>query len=330
MCLAAPSTGCLAPSSPLSVPNPSPLGAEPLTDDVGRYLNYLSTAKRYSGHTTTNYRRDLNKLCDWCLQQSIFNWDQLQQAQLRQFIAELHRKGMSSKSLQRQLSSCRGFFTYLIREKRCAHNPALGIQAPKAEKRLPKTLDADQLQQLLDNTLLSPDNPFLAQRDITMLELTYSSGLRLSELTNLNTGDINIKQGEMSVVGKGNKTRLLPVGAKALDALNNWLPLRSHHLKDSSQTALFISQAGRRISPRAVQQRFKKAGLLGSLDQHLHPHMLRHSFASHLLESSGDLRAVQELLGHSDISTTQIYTHLDFQHLAHVYDQAHPRATKKS
>ncbi len=275
-----------------------------------------------STHTLDGYRRDLGKLVGLCEKAGIESWKNLDVRSLRSFIARLHAQGLSSRSLARLLSATRGLYQYLHREGVCRHDPANGLRPPKGERRLPRTLDADRAQQLLDG---AQDDDFIARRDQALLELFYSSGLRLSELVGLNLDGLDLHDGLVRVLGKGNKTRELPVGSKARAALEQWLPLRA--LSNPADGALFVSQQGRRLSPRAVQLRVRQAGVR-ELGQHLHPHMLRHSFASHLLESSQDLRAVQELLGHADIATTQIYTHLDFQHLATVYDQAHPRAKR--
>lgn len=290
------------------------------------YLKHLQTERQVSPNTLASYQRDLQKIINLCEKEKISNWSQLTTHQLRLFIGQLHRQGLSAKSLGRLLSSLRGLYRYLMKENICQQDPSTGITPPKAEKRLPKLLDIDRTQQLLDTPITNTDNKFISCRDHAMLELFYSSGLRLSELVNLTLADLDIKNSMVRVVGKGNKVRELPVGNKAKQALEQWLVTRNQaHPTDET---IFISQRGTKLTPRAVEMRVQQAGA-STLGQHLHPHMLRHSFASHLLESSQDLRAVQELLGHADISTTQIYTHLDFQHLANVYDQAHPRAHHK-
>ena len=275
-----------------------------------------------SPHTLEAYRRDLNKVLVFCAQASIASWAALDIQRLRQLVSRLHQQGQSSRSIARLLSAVRGLYHYLNREGLCDHDPANGLAPPKGERRLPKTLDTDRALQLLEGGV---EDDFLALRDHAILELFYSSGLRLSELTGLNLEQMDLADGLVQVLGKGSKTRVLPVGRKAREALQAWLPLRL--LANPEDDAVFISQKGRRLGPRAIQLRVKAAGER-ELGQNLHPHMLRHSFASHLLESSQDLRAVQELLGHADIKTTQIYTHLDFQHLASVYDSAHPRAKR--
>lgn len=275
-----------------------------------------------SPHTLQAYRRDLNKVLVFCDKESITRWAALDIQRLRQLVSRLHQQGQSSRSIARLLSAVRGLYHYLNREGLCDHDPANGLSPPKGERRLPKTLDTDRALQLLEGAV---EEDFLAQRDQAILELFYSSGLRLSELTGLNLEQLDLADGLIQVLGKGSKTRVLPVGRKAREALQAWLPLRA--LANPQDDAVFISQRGQRLGPRAIQLRVKAAGER-ELGQNLHPHMLRHSFASHLLESSQDLRAVQELLGHADIKTTQIYTHLDFQHLASVYDSAHPRAKR--
>jgi len=287
------------------------------------YCTHLRSERQVSPHTLDAYRRDLNKVLAYCEKQQLSTWTALDVQSLRSLVARLHHQGQSSRSLARLLSAVRGFYQYLNREGICEHDPATGLSPPKGEKRLPKTLDADRTLQLLEGGV---EDDFLARRDQAILELFYSSGLRLSELTGLNCEQLDIADGLVQVLGKGSKMRVLPVGSKAREALSEWLKLRL--LANPQDDAVFVSQQGRRLGPRAIQKRVKVAGER-ELGQNLHPHMLRHSFASHLLESSQDLRAVQELLGHSDISTTQIYTHLDFQHLATVYDSAHPRAKRK-
>ncbi|MGN2432615.1 tyrosine recombinase XerC [Pseudomonas syringae] len=287
------------------------------------YCMHLRSERQVSPHTLEAYRRDLGKVLAFCQKTGLPHWTALDIQHLRSFTARQHQQGQSSRSLARMLSAVRGFYKYLNREGICQHDPANGLAPPKGERRLPKTLDTDRAAQLLDGGV---EEDFLAQRDQAILELLYSSGLRLSELTGLNLDQLDLRAGLVQVLGKGSKTRVLPVGSKARKALESWLPLRA--LTNPQDDAVFVSQHGKRLGPRAVQNRVKAAGER-ELGQNLHPHMLRHSFASHLLESSQDLRAVQELLGHADIKTTQIYTHLDFQHLATVYDSAHPRAKRK-
>lgn len=290
---------------------------------IDAYLEHLRSERQVSVHTLDGYSRDLSKLLSFCQREQLADWNQLDTSRLRRLVAHLHMQGQSSRSLARLLSATRGLYRYLIREGHCQHDPASGLMPPKGERRLPKTLDADRTGQLLDGAV---EDDFIALRDQAILELFYSSGLRLSELVSLNLDGLDLPAGLVRVQGKGNKTRELPVGRMARQALENWLPMRA--LSAPADGAVFVSQKGKRIGARAVQLRVRQAGVR-ELGQNLHPHMLRHSFASHMLESSQDLRAVQELLGHADIATTQIYTHLDFQHLATVYDSAHPRAKRK-
>ncbi|MEH6578302.1 MAG: tyrosine recombinase XerC [Amphritea sp.] len=295
-----------------------------------RFFDYLSSERQLSSHTLSNYQRDLARLSEFLDEQQVFmpdnrSWEVVEARDIRNFVAHIHRKGLGGKSIQRVLSAIRTFYKFLHREGLAQQNPALSIQAPKSPRRLPQTLDVDQVDQLLD---LPQDSDPLTCRDKAMMELIYSSGLRLSELVSLNLNDLDLYDASMRVTGKGQKDRMLPIGRKAMSALDRWLELRDS-IADLSEMALFVSQRGSRISTRSVQQRFARWGKQQYTQGKVYPHRLRHSFASHMLESSGDLRAVQELLGHTDISTTQIYTHLDFQHLMEVYDKAHPRAHKK-
>ena len=290
---------------------------------VAAYLQHLRHQRRLAGHTLSNYARDLQRISQFLDSIGIESWDKVDEVCIRQFIAQRHRQAISARSSQRELSALRSFFNYLISEQALRDNPAKSVQAPKTKRSLPKTLDVDQVQQLVE---IKTDTP-LAIRDRAILELFYSSGLRLSELVGLDL-PLDLAQALVTVTGKGNKTRTVPIGRKAVQALRNWLNIRSQFSKGDTE-AVFVSERGSRLSPRSIQQRLRHWAQVQGLPSHVHPHMLRHSFASHLLESSGDLRAVQELLGHSDINTTQIYTHLDFQHLAKVYDKAHPRANKK-
>lgn len=291
---------------------------------VSDFLGYLQHQRQLSPRTISSYQRDLKQLEQYCRQHDIEHWRQLDAHKLRQYVASRHHQGLSGRSIQRELSALRSFYNYLLQEQRVSLNPAQGISAPKSARKLPKTLDVDQISHLLNQR----SDDVLEIRDHAMMELFYSSGLRLSELTGLNLQDTDLQDGITRVTGKGGKTRIVPVGKFARQAIERWLEPREQLLKDG-ETALFISRNGTRISPRSVQTRLQRCAIKSGLPEHLHPHKLRHSFASHMLESSQDLRAVQELLGHADISTTQIYTHLDFQHLARVYDQAHPRAKKK-
>lgn len=294
--------------------------------DLERYLNHLSQERRLSAHTCTGYARDLRHLAAFCDRQGRADWAALGAHDLRAYAAACHREGLSGKSIQRRLSAARGLFAYLLREGRAGHNPAQDIRAPKSGRRLPAVLDADQVARLLD----AQAQDALGVRDLAFMELLYSSGLRLAELTALDLPDLDLTGGLVTVTGKGRKTRVVPVGRRAREALTRWLGVRARLLPPGRDTAaLFLGRHGRRLSGRAVQQRLDLWARRQGLDGRVHPHRLRHSFASHLLESSGDLRAVQELLGHADISTTQVYTHLDFQHLAEVYDRAHPRAKRR-
>ncbi len=287
------------------------------------YCTHLRSERQVSSHTLEAYRRDLGKVLGFCEKHCIDSWKALDIQSMRSLVAHLHQQGQSSRSIARLLSAVHGLYHYLNREGICDHDPANGLAPPKGERRLPRTLDADRTLQLLEGGV---EDDFIARRDQAILELFYSSGLRLSELTGLNCEQLDLPDGLVQVLGKGSKMRVLPVGKKAREALQAWLKLRA--LANPQDDAVFITQQGRRLGPRSIQLRVKAAGER-ELGQNLHPHMLRHSFASHLLESSHDLRAVQELLGHADIATTQVYTHLDFQHLATVYDSAHPRAKRK-
>lgn len=287
------------------------------------FQQYLRSERRLSPHTCVNYLRDLQHFQTYCQAQGFAQWDALQPQDIRNYIAADHRKGHSGTSLQRRLSSLRCFFNFLIREQQLAANPAQGISAPKTKRKLPATLDVDQVFKLLD---IHPRDA-LAYRDKAIFELLYSCGIRLAELVSLDWAHLDVTEASLRVTGKGSKTRLLPVGRKAIAALQAWLPIRE---KIAKSEALFVSKHGKRLSARSIQLRLQRWAQLQGLAGQVHPHKLRHSFASHLLESSANLRAVQELLGHADISTTQIYTHLDFQHLAQVYDLAHPRAKKSS
>ncbi len=291
-----------------------------------RFIHHLEFERRVSPNTISNYRRDLRALVAWCAERGLAHWTNITHPDMRLFAAASHRGGLSPRSIARRLAAARTFFQYLSREGALQANPAKDVTPPKGKKLLPQTLDAD----LLARFLMIEGEDAVTARDRAMLELFYSSGLRLAELCGLDVVAIGeIRGGEVRVEGKGAKTRIVPVGRKARDAVERWIKLRGQ-LAGADEAALFVGTRGARISPRTVQQRVAYWARRQGIGQHVHPHMLRHSFASHLLESSGDLRAVQELLGHADISTTQIYTHLDFQHLAHVYDKAHPRAKKKT
>jgi len=297
----------------------------PLNQVVQQYLDYLAYNKRYSLHTINAYARDMQRLIETLADQGHGTWADAQADTIRDAMVTARKTHLAPKSIQRMLSSWRSFFTYLLQQNLVKLNPVDGIRAPKSPRKLPNSLDPDQISQVLNATIVS-DDP-MAMRDKAMLELTYSCGLRLAELASLNIFDIDLTDASLIVTGKGNKTRQLPIGRQAIVALKSWLQQRGQ-LKCYDANALFINHRGMRMGVRGIQMRM--ANMAAAHGQHIHPHMLRHSFASHLLQSSGDLRAVQELLGHSNISTTQVYTHLDYQHLAKVYDKAHPRAQEKT
>jgi integrase/recombinase XerC len=305
------------PDQSASVPE-QPSAKHPFAAD---YLSHLIRERRLSPRTAEGYGRDVGVLLELTRETPL---QDLHVHQIRRFIAHLHGRGLGGKSLARMLSAWRGFFSYLARDHGFTRNPCTGVRPPKSPKSLPKALSPDEATRLLS----FPDADPLAVRDRAMLELLYSSGLRLSELTSLKQGDVSFADATVRVIGKGNKTRVVPVGRHALQALGQWLPVRES-LSRRNASALFLNRRGDAISPRTVQSRLKAWGIKQGLPGHVHPHMLRHSFASHVLQSSGDLRAVQEMLGHASISTTQVYTHLDFQYLAKVYDAAHPRAKIK-
>ena len=294
-----------------------------LKADLEDFHTYLQSERRYSPHTLAAYRRDLETYIAFSLSRNVDGWQRMDDLHVRAFVASQHRKGMSGTSLQRQLSAVRSLFDFLCRHSRAENNPAQGVPAPKAPKRLPQTLTVDQLECLL----AFPGDTVIDRRDRAMLELFYGCGLRLSELSGLDTCDIDWEQRSVLVTGKGRKQRRVPFGDKAETALKQWLQQRNLQV-DADEKAVFTSRLGKRLSNSSIQQRLKKRAQQQGIGVSLHPHMLRHSFASHILESSNDLRAVQELLGHANLSTTQIYTHLDFQHLASVYDKAHPRSRK--
>jgi integrase/recombinase XerC len=293
---------------------------------IDKFLSHLALERRMSRHTVAAYRRDLECLAAFCDRRQYARWDGLENLHLRTFAASEHAGGISPRSVQRRLSAARTFFGYLQRERPATRNPALEVRAPKAKKRLPATLDADQMGRLLD--FRADDS--LSVRDKAIMELFYSSGLRLSELVGLELASIDLRDHTVRVVGKGNKTRIVPIGKQARVALATWLEHRANWVpKGATPAAVFLGRNGRPLSVRSVQLRVAAWARRRGLPVHVHPHMFRHSFATHLLESSGDLRAVQELLGHADIGTTQIYTHLDFNHLARVYEAAHPRARRR-
>jgi len=291
---------------------------------IERFIRHLETERRLSPLTCKNYRRDLETLLAYLEIAGVAEWRHLDAEHVRSYSAACFRKGLGARSIQRRLSAARTFFRYLMREKHVDKNPAKAVSAPKANKRLPGNLDADRMARLLD----IPGKGPLVDRDRAILELLYSSGLRLAELVNLNCGDVDPHDATVRVTGKGSKERIVPVGRHALKALARWQKSRNG-LASVEETAMFVSNRGTRISPRSVQARVSHWARRQGIDTNVYPHLFRHSFATHMLESSHDLRGVQELLGHANIATTQVYTHLDFQHLAQIYDQTHPRARKK-
>ena len=293
-------------------------GAAKLLKD---FLGHLVNERRLSKNTVLNYERDIIALLALAADIPLAK---LQTHHIRRFVAQSHARGLDGRSLARMLSAWRGFYRYLARDHSYTHNPCIGLRAPKSKKILPQVLSPDEAGRLMD----IPGGDALAARDKAIFELFYSSGLRLSELTSLAPGDINFSDATVRVTGKGSKTRVIPVGGHALRAVQTWLEARAPLVKAGGD-ALFVNRTGTRLTPRAVQYRIKRWALQLGLNSNVHPHVLRHSFASHVLQSSGDLRAVQEMLGHASISTTQVYTHLDFQYLAKVYDAAHPRAKKR-
>lgn len=305
-------------------------GSEPgigFNPAIAEFCDYLKVQKRYSPHTVSSYKRDLGQVAAALQKLSVTDWSGANPFNMRTVIATQHAEGLSGRSLARRLSAVRSLFKYLIKHGYIESNPVAEVPAPKDQRGLPETLQIEDIQRLF--TLESDD--ILLLRDRAIFELIYSSGLRLSEVVQLDVTSIEPASGQLRVIGKGQKTRILPVGRQALKAVQDW-QLRRFELMTvaSEEQALFLSRRGTRLSPRSIQQRLKSLALKTGIAQNVYPHLLRHSFASHLLESSGNLRAVQELLGHADISTTQVYTHLDFQHLARVYERAHPRAVKKA
>jgi integrase/recombinase XerC len=290
----------------------------------------MTTERRLSAHTDSNYARDLAALVKFCDQRGLEDWGALDTQHIRSFAAHSHAKGLAPRSIQRRLSAVRGFFDFLMREgqlssKTLKNNPAYEVRAPKAQRRLPETLDADQMGRLLE----IPDGDIFVTRDRAIMELLYSSGLRLAELVGLDLNGLDLPDRTVHVIGKGNRARIVPVGSVAVGALTQWLHVRAS-LAKAGETAVFVGRSGERLGRRAIQTRVAYWARRQGVSMRVYPHLFRHSFASHLLESGGDLRGVQELLGHADISTTQIYTHLDFQHLARIYDKTHPRARRKA
>ena len=290
-----------------------------------RFLSHLTVERRLSAHTDASYRGDLQRFVAYCDRNRVRDWRSLDSQHLRMFAAAEFRQGASPRTIQRRLSALRSFFNFMLRERALEANPAVGVQAPKASKRLPQTMDVDLMTRLLE---FRADTE-LSVRDKAIMELFYSSGLRLAELVGLNLGDVDRGDRTVRVLGKGSKTRVVPVGKHALDAIARWLKERPA-MAANGELALFVSARGDRLGARAIQKRIAGWARRQGLGRHVHPHLFRHSFATHLLESSQDLRGVQELLGHANMSTTQIYTHLDFQHLAKIYDAAHPRARRKT
>lgn len=301
-------------------------GTKLLDEQCRAFLVWLEAVRRLSPHTVAAYRRDLETFVDFCSEAGVANARAVREAHVRQWLARAHRRGLAPGSQQRRLSALRAFFRWENREGGVRHNPAAAVQSPRKRRSLPRTLEADEIGVYLRG---GDEGPLLL-RDTAIAELFYSSGLRLAELHAVDLDDIDRGQRLITVTGKGRKVRIVPVGRMALAAIDAWLPLRPEPSNDDARRALFLSTRGTRLSPRSIQLRLRELARHRGLGRDVHPHMLRHSFASHLLESSADLRAVQELLGHSDISTTQIYTHLDFQHLAKIYDATHPRARRRS
>jgi len=291
---------------------------------VDRYLKHLASQRGLSAVTIKNYQRNLAEFIQQLTEKQITEWVFLESDHVRLLVKQLNQKGIKARSIATKLSALRSFLEYLVQDEVLTFNPAKGVAAPKLDKPLPKNISVDEVFQLLD---MDDEDP-LSIRDQAMMELMYSSGLRLSELVGINLIDLKLREKELLVLGKGSKQRLLPITEKAVLTIQAWLTIRPDFC-EAGETALFTSKLKRRISERSVQARMEKWGLQQNLQAHLNPHKLRHSFATHMLESSGNLRAVQTLLGHADLSTTQVYTHLDFQHLAEVYDKAHPRSKRK-
>ena len=304
--------GAKAPATPLAAGSAGPLG---------RYLESLRTGRRLAVHTLSAYGRDGRLLEALAGDRPL---EALGPHDIRRFVGVLHAKGLAPRSLARVLSAWRGFYEWLVRRREAPSNPCAGVRPPRAPRRLPEVLSPDEAVRLV-----SIDEPSeLGLRDRALFELAYSSGLRVSELCSLDVDALDAAAGEVRVTGKGSKTRIVPVGRAALAAIAAWMPARAGMAKPGER-AIFVGKRGRRVGPRDVQRRIKRWSLLAGISTDVHPHMLRHSFASHVLQSSGDLRAVQEMLGHASIASTQVYTHLDFQHLAKVYDAAHPRARRR-
>ncbi|MCC4797484.1 tyrosine recombinase XerC [Enterovibrio norvegicus] len=295
-----------------------------LENPLVRFFDYMIRERGLSRHTESNYRQQLQACAEFLVRSEVTHWQDVDSAWVRQIASQAKRDKLKPGSIALRLSALRSFFDFMVRDGAMGANPAKGVAAPKQGRTLPKNLDVDEIDQLLS---VNDDDP-LSIRDRAMMELMYGAGLRLSELIGLNLRDVAVRKGDIRVIGKGDKERVVPFTGKAQEWLVNWLKVRNQLLKGPEE-ALFISKLGNRISPRSVQKRMAEWGQKQAVSSHINPHKLRHSFATHMLESSGDLRAVQELLGHADLSTTQVYTHLDFQHLAKVYDAAHPRARKR-
>lgn len=302
---------------------PAPLPSL-LADELAAFIEYLRVERQLSRHTRNNYQAHLEAMTAELVRLGLDEWGRLEASQVRSLVTRMHKGGLAPRSLAAKVSALRSFCDWQVRQGRLTANPARGIVTPKQGRPLPKNLDVDQMYQLLN---ITDEQDPLAVRDRAIMELMYSSGLRLAELVGLNLLDVKLDDRQLKVTGKGARERVLPIGRMAVEWLEKWLKLRPLLAGDEPE-ALFVSSRKQRLSARSVQARLDGWGNKQALNAHVHPHKLRHSFATHMLESSGDLRAVQELLGHADLSTTQIYTHLDFQHLAKVYDSAHPRAKR--
>ncbi|WP_318444506.1 tyrosine recombinase XerC [Photobacterium leiognathi] len=295
-----------------------------LEQPLERFYEYLRSERELSLHTQQNYKRQLTRIAEQLVELKVESWQQVDAGWVRQIASKGMRDGLKASSLAMRLSALRSFFDFLVHQNVLKANPAKGVAAPRKSRPLPKNLDVDEMNQLLD---VNEDDP-LAIRDRAMMELMYGAGLRLSELVGIDLRNISLSKGDLRVIGKGDKERIVPFSGLAREWVAKWLKLRDS-IAQADEQALFVSKLGHRISTRNVQKRMTEWGQKQAVSSHINPHKLRHSFATHMLESSGDLRAVQELLGHANLSTTQIYTHLDFQHLAKVYDEAHPRAKKR-
>ena len=303
--------------------SPSDVSQSAIATDLTHFYRFLQSEKQFSQHTVKAYQRDISRFMGFCDSQSIACWDEVDEQHIRQFVSQVHRQGLGGKSVQRLLSALRRLFRYLQANRRMRNNPAAHVQAPKSEHKLPDVMHHQQIDQLL---LTESDEP-LVVRDHTMLELLYGCGLRLAELISLNLSDINWQSSYLTVIGKGRKERHCPFGKQATKMLKKWVKCRELLAKEG-ENAVFVNNKGLRLSAAGIRSRIRKLSLEKGISQRVYPHLMRHSFASHMLESSQDLRAVQELLGHAHLKTTQIYTHLDFQQLAKTYDSAHPRAHK--